>query len=57
MEKILTNEQDKIISVQWDETNFILVQTKDNFVKTTIILNPKEMLDLITFAGELGERN
>ena len=54
-EKVITDNASEKITVKWDETRFTLVmQRNDINYRQTITLNPKEMLDLIEFAGKLG---
>lgn len=57
MEKILTDNSSEKITVKWDGVAFALVRKRpvgtDKGTVTftdTIILNPKEMLDLVRFA-------
>jgi len=55
VEKVLTNSAGEKITVRWDGERFALVHYL-KYLDTTeaIILNPREMLDLIKFAGTLG---
>ena len=65
MEKVLTDNASEKITVKWDGVAFALVRKRpvgtDKGTVTftdTVILNPKEMADLIVFAKEAskGER-
>ena len=60
-EKILTDTAIETVKVRWDGERFGIVRKRpvgtDKGTVTftdTIILNPREMLDLIEFAGKLG---
>jgi len=58
MEKIITDNTEETIRIIWDGTRFILIsERKGNdmgWATATTLLNPKEMLDIIEFAGKLG---
>lgn len=55
IEKILTDNAGEKITIRWDGTRFAIVhQTKVAGYTKGIILNPREMLSLIEFAGKLG---
>lgn len=58
-EKILTDNACEKLKVRWDGERFTLIHThkftpEANGCMNAIILNPKEMLQLISFAGRLG---
>ena len=58
-EKILTDNAGEKITVKWDGERFAMSQEKgDGWYEAkesnTIILNPREMLTLIEFAGKCG---
>lgn len=54
-EKILTDNAGELIKVRWDRERFAIVQWYKLTGNThTVILNPKEMLDLVEFAGKMG---
>lgn len=57
-EKILTDNTTEKILVRWDGERFGIIHQYRNpdgtATTTAIILNPKEMLDLIDFAGKQG---
>ena len=58
--KILSTGSNEAIRIVWDGERFALIEASKESgnlekVKQIIILNPKEMLDLIQFAGNLGE--
>ncbi len=56
MEQILTDNAVEVIKVKWDGERFALTQYyKGDDELRVIILNPKEMITLIVFAGSLGE--
>ena len=59
MERVITDNTGEKITVTWDGERFALVLAKKvngtKLVRAIITLNPKEMLDLITFAGNLGK--
>jgi len=63
VEKILTDNPSETITIKWDGERFILVQGKQmestsGFAHitgyTAIILNPREMLELVEFASKQG---
>lgn len=58
MEKIITDNSVGILRIKWDGTRFILIsERKDNDMgipSSIIILNPREMMDIVQFAGKLG---
>ena len=54
---IITDNAEEKISVSWDGKRFAVIHEKYPLTwsqKETIILNPKEMLDLVRFSGTLG---
>ena len=56
-EKVITDNASEKITVKWDGERFALIKTvkwTDEPFTSTFILNPREMLDLIDFAGKLG---
>lgn len=54
-EKILTDNATELIKVRWDRERFALIlYDKERMFFKTIILNPREMLDLVEFAGKMG---
>ena len=58
-ERIITDNNSEKITVKWDGERFAVVSEKgDGWYEAkesnTIILNPREMLDLIEFAGKCG---
>ena len=60
MEKVLTDNAGELIKIRWDGVRFALTQEKgDGWYEakksSVIILNPREMMSLISFAGALGE--
>ena len=56
--KVLTDNTSEIILAKWDGERFALVYVNKALAGTkTIILNPKEMMKLIEFAGKLGKYN
>lgn len=55
VERIITDNTEERIRIIWDGTRFILVQDQEsNPLQTIIILNPREMMDIIQFASNLG---
>ena len=56
--KILVDNTGELIRVVWDGTRFAITQQYKNICapSRTIILNPREMFDLIEFAGKLGDK-
>lgn len=56
MEKIITDNNVEIIRIRRDRTRFILIQEfKGRSIPPAIIvLNPREMLDITEFAGDIG---
>jgi len=58
MERILTNNAGEKITVTWDGERFALVHhiKDEQSMAYAIILNPKEMLDLVEFARLLAEK-
>lgn len=50
--KVLTDNVGELIKVTWDGERFGLTRTRDGSV--TIILSPREMLELINFGSNLG---
>jgi len=61
LEKVITNNASEVISIKWDGERFALTHIRKSLVekeltvKDIIILNPREMLDLVIFAGSLGK--
>lgn len=60
MEKILTDNSAGTLKVKWDGTRFALVQQDKREDKSllppeTILLNPREMLELVQFAEEVDK--
>ena len=53
-EKIITDNTNERIRVVWDGERFALIRSRDNLVKAIIILNPREMMELVQFASRLG---
>jgi len=58
-EKILTDSACEKLTIRWDGVRFFLIHrhkftSEQEGCMNAIILNPKEMLDLIEFAGRLG---
>ena len=58
VERIITDNSSEKITVRWDGNRFALISERKNndlgVPSSIIILNPREMLDLIEFAGKLG---
>lgn len=52
-EKVLTDNSVGKLTVRWDGERFALIEREGSKSKV-IILNPKEMLGLIQFAGSCG---
>ena len=51
--KVLTDNASEKITVKWDGTRFAIIQKfKSSSSSRTVILNPREMLDLVQFAYE-----
>ena len=60
IKKVITDNSSEKITVRWDGTRFALVHHYKNDPPLlgdtqTLILNPKEMMSLINFAGTLGQ--
>ncbi len=56
--KVLTDNASERKTVTWDGEAFGIIQeNRLQKVTNAITLNPREMLELITFAGSLGEKN
>jgi len=57
MEKILCDNDSELIKVKWDEERFAIIQEKRDgwYEVSTIILNPREMLELVRFVGNPTE--
>ena len=56
-EKIITDEPEESITIRWDGVRFALVQelkTPEDTYKKTLILNPREMMEIVQFASNLG---
>lgn len=56
-EKVITDNAGERIIVKWDGVRFSLVhqlKIPDDASRKVIILNPKEMIELIEFSGNLG---
>ena len=55
-EKILTDTTLETVKVRWDGERFGIVHLYKvcDLPSHIILLNPKEMLDLVEFAGKLG---
>jgi len=54
--KVITDNTKETITVRWDGERFAiisLVKIDGAYRRNTIILNPKEMLDMVNFAGVL----
>ena len=61
-EKILTDNAGEKLTAKWDGTRFALTQEKrDGWyevkISNIVILNPKEMLDLVEFTKEAREED
>jgi len=57
-EKIITNNGGERMIVRWDGERFALIsfrKAEGSPITNVILLNPKEMISLISFAGTLGE--
>ena len=56
-EKVITDNMEEKIIVKWDGNRFALVQQTGgeltNQIKA-IILSPREMMEIVQFAGNLG---
>ena len=53
--KVVTDNSSERITVKWDEVKFaIITERKDGYGITSTVLNPREMLDIVKFAGECG---
>ena len=57
MEKILVSTPSEVVKVKWDGTRFALVALDREKVSAVIVLNPKEMLELVIFVSNLGDKN
>lgn len=59
MEKVITNNVGEKITVKWDGERFAITQKQTNKLGTTllsvIILNPREMADLVDFVNTIKE--
>lgn len=57
-EKIITDNREGIIRIKWDGTRFALVSKRKGndlgWTTAMIILNPREMMDIVQFASNLG---
>ena len=54
IEKIITENSVETLIIRWDGERFALIERGGDKSKV-IILNPREMLDLVNFACEVGE--
>ena len=55
LKKVITDNSGETITVKWDGVRFALFSKKKNPESLScIILNPREMLDLVDFACKLG---
>ena len=57
--KVITDNISERLAVKWDGTRFIITQQykgRDELpVPRIIVFNPKEMLDIVKFASNLGD--
>lgn len=54
--KEITNNMAENLTIKWDETRFgLILSNKMNRINKVIILNPKEMKELIDFANKILE--
>lgn len=59
MKKVITDNSSERITVKWDGERFAIIQQKKDDKRTlapcaVIVFNPKEMMDIIQFAANLG---
>lgn len=57
-QKIITDSSEETVRIIWDGTRFIIISVGKgpNIGRpiTIIILNPREMMDIVQFASNLG---
>ncbi len=54
MQKIITNNSGEIIKIKWDDARFALIARHHGVIsERTIILNPREMDDIVEFVKEV----
>ncbi len=58
-ERVITDNTNtgEILKVKWDGLRFTLIGERKDTEPSVIILNPREILELIKFATSLGEKN
>ena len=56
MEKILTDNASEKITVKWDGERFAVASSRKQLGNRfdIVILNPREMLELVEFASKMG---
>lgn len=54
-EKIITNNSAEMIKISWDGERFALIRVDKKEAVCIIVLNPREMMDIILFGTTLGE--
>lgn len=53
-EKVITSNSEQVITIKWDGVRFSLTEL-DREKSKVIILNPREMMEIILFGGNCGE--
>jgi len=54
VEKVITSNSEQVLTIKWDGERFSLIEL-DREKSKVIILNPREMMDIILFGGTLGK--
>ena len=54
VEKVITSNSEQVLKIKWDGTRFALIEL-DREKSKVIILNPKEMLEVVLFGGSCGK--
>ena len=53
-EKVITSNSEQVLTIKWDGERFSLIEL-DREKSKVIILNPREMMEIIMFGGTLGK--
>ena len=56
VEKVITSNSEQVLKIIWDGERFALIEL-DREKSKVVILNPREMLEVILFGGTLGKEN